>query len=64
MQVDDCDSKAACLPPIPASGRFVNRRRSVRERVLQLLERVRFVVPVTRDYLSPSTRYSSSSRRT
>ena len=48
MQVEDCDRKAAGVPPIPESGRFVNRRRSMSERVYRLLERVRFVVPVTR----------------
>ena len=70
MQVDDCDRNAADSPPIPASGRFVNRRRSVSERVYRLLERVRFVVPVAREgpqrggrsshatasYLRPSTK--------
>ena len=48
MRVDDCDRSRPDQPPIPASGRFVNRRRSVSERVYRLLERVRFVVPVTR----------------
>ena len=71
MQVDDCDRKPAESPPIPASGRFVNRAPlPLSERVYRLLERVRFVVPVAREgpqrggrsshatasYLSPSTK--------
>ena len=46
MQVDDCDRA------IPESGRFVNSKRKrppLSERVYRFLERVRFVVPVTRE---------------
>ena len=79
MQVDDCDGPPLAKTPIPESGRFVNPglenkpesepqpRRTLTQRVYRFLERVRFVVPVTRrsvpdddrprtDYRSPSTR--------
>jgi len=49
MQLDDCDRELLGGAPIPESGRFVNRRRPVSERVYRFLERVRFVVPVTRE---------------
>ncbi len=54
-------SRADPAPPIPESGAFVNfsRRRTLSERVYRFLERVRFVVPVTRQkprHRSPSTR--------
>ena len=52
MQVDDCERSPLADAPFPESGRFVNpnpkRKRSVSERIYRFLERVRFVVPVTR----------------
>lgn len=51
MQVDDCDRSPLADLPLPGSGRFVNakRKRPMSERVYRFLERVRFVVPVTRE---------------
>ncbi|HEY1249722.1 MAG TPA: hypothetical protein VGH97_00945 [Thermoanaerobaculia bacterium] len=49
MQVDDCERSTLEDLAIPENGRFVNRRRSLGERVYRFLERVRFVVPVTRE---------------
>jgi len=59
MQVDDCDRSSLEKTPIPESGRFVNPgpanlpenepHRSLTERVYRFLERVRFVVPVSRE---------------
>jgi hypothetical protein len=48
MRVDDCERTPLADRPMPESGRFVNRRRPMSERVYRLLERVRFVVPVKR----------------
>jgi hypothetical protein len=61
MQVDDLHRASRADPGIPESGAFVNfsRRRTLSERVYRFLERVRFVVPVTREkprHRSPSTR--------
>ena len=61
MQVDDWDRKPPADGALPESGQFVNfsRRRTLSERVYRFLERVRFVVPVTREktrHRSPSTR--------
>jgi len=55
MQVDDCDRPPLDDRPIPESGRFVNpkRKRPLSERVYRFLERVRFVVPVTRERRPP-----------
>jgi hypothetical protein len=49
MQVDDCRRATLEELPIPENGRFVNRRRGLSERVHRFLERVRFIVPVTRE---------------
>ena len=50
MQVDDCGRTPPADRVLPESGEFVNfsRRRTLTERVYRFLERVRFVVPVTR----------------
>jgi hypothetical protein len=47
MQVDDCKRSSVEKLPIPETGRFVNRKRGLSERVYRFLERVRFVVPVS-----------------
>ncbi|HEY2796543.1 MAG TPA: hypothetical protein VGK26_01525 [Thermoanaerobaculia bacterium] len=76
MQVDDCGRSSLADVPIPESGRFVNPnpspnpkpKLSMSGRLHRFLERVRFVVAVTRPrspadrsgsdeaYRSPSTR--------
>ena len=61
MQVDDWGRNPPADRVLPESGQFVNfsRRRTLSERVYRFLERVRFVVPVTREktrHRSPSTR--------
>ncbi len=48
MQIQDCDQALLAHEPIPQSGRFQNRRRPMSECVYRLLERARFVVPVSR----------------
>ena len=45
MQVDDCDRSPLAAPPIPESGRFVNRRRPLGEQVHRLWLRMPWVAP-------------------
>ena len=75
MQVDDCDVSPLAKTPIPESGRFVNPGlenkpenepqppRTLTQRVYRFLERVRFVVPVTRRSASDDGRPGSAYRR-
>jgi len=51
MQVDDWGRTPPADRVLPESGQFVNfsRRRTLSERLYRFLERVRFVVPVTRE---------------
>ncbi len=77
MQVDDCDGSPLAKTPIPESGRFVNPGtgntpengpasappRTLTQRVYRFLERVRFVVPVTRRSAPDDGRPGSAYRR-